>query len=121
MKNIMKFVLSLAAVVILSTSASAVLVKLPSAEILKQRITKVASKHFAEKAKLHTALGGQEKEAVVIALMVELAYAEYLEYFEDNTKKSKIATLVNKSSILLTILDGEDAAIRELAQAGLLN
>jgi hypothetical protein len=119
-KHIIKIVLSLAVTLTLSTNTHAVLVKLPSAEVLKQSISKIASKHFVEKTKIHTVLGDKEREAVTIVLAVEMACDQYLESFESNEKKAKIKALINKRAIIITILEGHDAAIKELFEIGAL-
>ena len=121
MKKVQFFAIS----ALLSIScAQAVLVTLPSKEILEKRFNEMGLTYFVEKSKIVNKAAGEEKEALGVAMLVELSIHDYIEYL----KKGMPAPMVNisaaqmqmsKPHIFEILLKDSPEALKELQDAGL--
>lgn len=111
----------------MGASLQAVLVRLPVAHILKQRISAVTSGHFIKKTKIIQELAGEEKEALGVVASVDDALSNFRPQkhpqgpFEKN-RNVVIAKhmLMNRPCIIKSILQDYPEAIQELQDKGLL-
>lgn len=98
-----------------------VLVKLPSAKVLGERLQGLRMAHFMEKTGLHEDLGDQERYAVGVAIAVEMAYSEYDNYFKKSGVQSMMGVInLVKDSLIKAILKDSPEAIAELVAAKLI-
>lgn len=95
-----------------------VLVTLPSAKVLVERLTQIGMAHFAEKTGIHEELGDQQKYAMGVAIAVECAYSNYDAYLK-NPKMKQIMNMA-KGNLIKTILKDSPEAIAELEAAKLI-
>ena len=93
-------------------------IKLPSAEILQERLNDMGLEYFREKTELHQQLGNKTLHPMGVAVAVELALADMSKI----VKMPMMDELLQmcKSEIIETILKDDPEAIAELKKTGIL-
>lgn len=111
--------LSLSLIVLLSSISSsyAVLVTMPDAKILQERLSAHGFDHFMEKTRIVQQLAGQQKEALGVAMAVELALYDYCQSLPPMMQS---LMTMRKPQLIEALLEGQSAAIQELKDNKLL-
>ena len=92
--------------------SQAVLVKLPNAEILSERLSSKGFGHFAEKTQIVNQLANQELEVLGVMVAVDLALSDYHENLNNPTMAASME--MNKPVLLNLILKDSPKALEEL-------
>jgi hypothetical protein len=104
-----------------SFSCHAVLVKMPSAKILAERLEEMHLGYFAQKTNIVEDLAGQEKEAIAVVVALNVAFLSYSKVLRENPHAGMLEFQVNllKLDLLNTLLQDFPDAIEELKSSGL--
>lgn len=84
-------------------------VKMPSAQIIRQRLNKFAPDHFVENTGLDVQLGGQEKHPIEVLAIVKEALSDYELSVQDKQVANAMSLL--KPDIMKAILQDSSEAV----------
>lgn len=101
----------------IAPASFAVLVTMPEKKILHDRLCEMGFEHFVEKTEIDEKLGGQTKEALGVAVVVELALYDYNELTQN--PMMEVIMQEGKNKLFEALLQDEPKALEELAKNGL--
>jgi hypothetical protein len=114
-----KQLLSFGALFTLSISCFATPVKMPNAEVLRQRLP--AFEHFDEKTQFIKKIAEKKLEPYGVAVTIQHAFADYNHYLKDDPNRAMIMRSMTISAPLLleACLKDYPEALKELQEKGL--
>ena len=101
-------------------------VKMPSAQVLNERLGEKGFQHFAEKTKIADNLADRELEALGVAITVETSLYDYNENLkkgglsEQQLRKNQMIMKMTKPMLFKALLQDSPEALDELKQLGLI-
>lgn len=101
-----------------SAIAKAMLITLPAADVLKERLCAQGLNHFVQKTKIHQVLNGKQLFPLDVGVAVELAMSDYAEYIKHPVIVRQMQ--LRKREIIKTILQDYPVAIAQLEKEGVL-